>query len=421
MPEYPADVWGTGPIPKAIEGVGTSTAAFVGLTKKGPFCTSPGDPLPPLLTSFAEFEHHYGGPQNLLVGGVSTPNYLALAAHAFFKNGGRALYIARIPGSGTTPFDLSSSPIPVDEDGQCILPETTGSSGPNIAHFEGALNHLLDVENISVIAAPGAILWPGINPRTVNQLLIDHTEANGILRMAVLDTPPKLDPAAVRTFRSQFNSNRAALYYPWVRIPNPAKASDPHASGEIDVPSSGAICGIYARVDAERGVWKAPANEAITGAIGLQHDISREDLDALNPNGVNCIRDLPDQGIRVWGTRTISSDPEWKYVNVARYLLFLEASITRGTQWAAAEPNSEALWIKLHQQISDFLTKEWRKGALAGTKAKQAFFTRTDHSTMTESDIYSGRIRSEIGVSLIRPAEFIILRIEQMTANARQT
>ena len=204
-----------------------------------------------------------------------------------------------------------------------------------------------------------------------------------------------------------------------IRVANPVAGTDPTQPSEIELPPSGAVCGIYARSDVQRGVWKAPANETVSGALGLQRDVRFGEQEVLNPLGINCIRSLPNRGIRVWGARTLSSDPEWKYVNIRRYFLYLENSIDRGTQWAVFEPNGEALWANIRNTVFDFLYNEWVSGALLGTKPEDAFFVRCDRSTMTQNDLDNGRLICLIGVAAVKPAEFVIFRIGQKTADAR--
>jgi phage tail sheath protein FI len=179
------------------------------------------------------------------------------------------------------------------------------------------------------------------------------------------------------------------------------------------------VAGIYARNDIERGVHKAPANEVVRGALRFEQDINFGQQEMLNPIGVNCLRYLSGRGYRVWGARLASSDPEWKYVSDRRYFNYLESSIDRGTQWAVFEPNGERLWANVRQTISDFLYNEWRNGALLGSTAEQAFFVRCDRSTMTQNDLDNGRLICLIGVAVIKPAEFVIFRIGQKTAEAQ--
>ena len=188
---------------------------------------------------------------------------------------------------------------------------------------------------------------------------------------------------------------------------------------EILLPPSGFICGIYARNDLERGVHKAPANEAVRGALRFEFEINFAQQEVLNPLGVNCLRYLPGRGYRVWGARTVSSDPEWKYVNVRRYFNYVERSIDQGTQWAVFESNGERLWANIRDTISSFLYNEWASGALLGGSPKEAFLVRCDRSTMTQNDLDNGRLICLIGIAVLKPAEFVIFRIGQKTADAR--
>jgi hypothetical protein len=236
----------------------------------------------------------------------------------------------------------------------------------------------------------------------------------------VLDTPPEQTPGEARAVKSLMDSKYAALYYPWVIVPNPlARPGREDIPRELSLPPSGFVSGIYARNDVERGVYKAPANEVVRSAIRFEIDVNFGQQEMLNPLGVNCLRLLSGRGYRVWGARLASSDPEWKYVSDRRYFNYLESSIDRGTQWAVFEPNGERLWANVRQTISDFLYNEWRNGALLGTTTDEAFFVRCDRSTMTQNDLDNGRLVCLIGVAIIKPAEFVIFRIGQKTADAR--
>jgi len=322
-------------------------------------------------------------------------------------------------GADVTPFELRAGLV---GDGTRRVNLTGGSDGtapPGTGDYQAALNLLLALEDISIVAAPGASAFPAPLPAAVNQLLIGHAEARRSYRIAVLDTPPVLEIDGVRDVKSLLDSKYAALYYPWVRIADPLAGGDPGRASQIDLPPSGFVCGIYARNDIQRGVHKAPANETVTGAIGLQRDVRFGEQEVLNPLGVNCIRALPNRGIRVWGARTLSSDPEWKYVNVRRYFLYLEASIDRGTQWAVFEPNGERLWANVRDTVGDFLYSEWLGGALLGATPKEAFFVRCDRSTMSQNDLDNGRLICLVGVAALKPAEFVIFRIGQKTADSR--
>jgi phage tail sheath protein FI len=211
--------------------------------------------------------------------------------------------------------------------------------------------------------------------------------------------------------RGQFDSKYAALYYPWVRI------LDPITRKEIFLPPSGFASGIYARNDIERGVHKAPANEVANLALGFENSLNKSQQDVLNPVGVNCFRYFEGRGNRLWGARTISSDPEWKYVNLRRYFAYVERSIDIGTQWAVFEPNGDQLWANVRRTIYDFLLNEWQKGSLLGEKPEKAFFVRCDRSTMTQNDLDNGRLVCLIGIAPLRPAEFVIFKIGQWTAD----
>ncbi|QSA98390.1 phage tail sheath subtilisin-like domain-containing protein [Methylococcus sp. EFPC2] len=298
------------------------------------------------------------------------------------------------------------------------LADGTDGAAPTNAEYALALAEIAALEDVSIVAAPGSSAYA--DAQAIRNSLITHAEARRAYRIAVLDTPPAQTPGQVRTLRGQMDSTRAALYYPWVVVSNPnARAGREDIPREIALPPSGHVCGIYARNDVERGVYKAPANEVVRGALRFEFDVNFGQQELLNPLGVNCLRLLSGRGYRVWGARLISSDPEWRYVSDRRYFNFLEASIDRGTQWAVFEPNGERLWANVRQTISDFLYNEWVGGALLGTTTEQAFFVRCDRSTMTQNDLDSGRLICLIGVALVKPAEFVIFRIGQKTADAR--
>ncbi len=294
----------------------------------------------------------------------------------------------------------------------------TDGSEPSAANYALALGEIAALEDVSIVAAPGAAAYA--QAQAINGALIAHAEARRAYRIAVLDTPPDLTPGGARTVKSLIDSKYAALYYPWVIVPNPlARPGRDDIPREIALPPSGFLCGIYARNDTERGVHKAPANEVVRGALRFESDVNFGQQELLNPLGVNCLRFLSGRGNRVWGARLVSSDPEWKYVSDRRYFNYLESSIDRGTQWAVFEPNGERLWANVRQTISDFLYNEWRNGALLGTSTDEAYFVRCDRSTMTQNDLDNGRLVCLIGVAIIKPAEFVIFRIGQKTADAR--
>ncbi|MCM8593850.1 phage tail sheath subtilisin-like domain-containing protein [Accumulibacter sp.] len=269
------------------------------------------------------------------------------------------------------------------------------------------------IEDISIVAAPGSTWLYSTRVDDVNaitNLLIAHAEFMRY-RIAIIDPPEAQKIADVRKLKAKLDSKYAALYYPWVTV------FDPVTRQAINLPPSGFVAGIYARNDTERAVYKAPANEVVRGAIGFETLINTAQQEVLNPEGINCFRFFEGRGFRLWGARTISSDPEWKYVNLRRYFAYLERSIDKGTQWAVFEPNGEALWANVRATIRDFLVNEWANGALLGDKPEKAFFVRCDRSTMTQNDLDNGRLVCLIGVAPLKPAEFVIFRIGQWTAD----
>jgi len=290
-----------------------------------------------------------------------------------------------------------------------------GVDDPNPERRTG-LASLRNYEEISIVAAPG---------RTGAQMqgaLIAHCEYMRY-RFAVLDAapPPRDSLNDVQAQRQQFDTKYAALYHPWLTVPHPY----PPSAGVVPdypIPPSGHMVGIYARTDIERGVHKAPANEVVRGVTGLQRILNKEQHDILNPYpvNINVIRDFRpnNRGIRVYGGRCITSDSDWKYVNVRRLMIFIEASVDRGLQWVVFEPNAEPLWARVRRSVANFLTTLWRNGALEGTKPEEAFFVKCDRTTMTQTDIDQGRLICLVGVAPVKPAEFVIVRIGLWTAHA---
>ena len=263
-----------------------------------------------------------------------------------------------------------------------------------------------EITDVSIMAVPG------VTDPNVQAKLIAHCE--GLTsRFAVLDAP--LDCTGVdelNAHRGTYDSSYAALYAPWVQV------YDPLLKRPTYLPPSGSVCGIYARTDIQRGVHKAPANEIVQGCTGLSVSYNQAEQGKLNPNGVNLIRAIPGQGIRVWGARTCSSDGNWKYVNVRRLFIFLEESIRANTNWVVFEPNDEALWSRVKGTISLFLETQRRNGALMGSTPDEAYYVNVGNTTMTQDDILNGRLICEIGVAPVRPAEFVIFRITQITQSA---
>lgn len=276
------------------------------------------------------------------------------------------------------------------------------------------------VDEISMVAVPdlmaayqrGAIDMEAV--KAVQLGLIAHCELMGD-RVAIIDPPPSLNAQQIRGWRQEtagYDSKYAALYYPWV------KSFDPATGQSRLVPPSGHVAGVWARNDSERGVHKAPANEVVRGAVDLELQITRGEQDLLNPIGVNCIRAFPGRGIRIWGARTLSSDPEWRYLNIRRYFNYMEESILIGTQWVVFEPNDHALWARIRRNVSAFLINEWRGGALFGQRPEEAFYVKCDEETNPPESVDVGRVICEVGIAPVKPAEFVIFRLSQFSSGS---
>jgi phage tail sheath protein FI len=504
--------------PRPIEGVPTSTAAFLGETERGPL-------RPRLVTSYNDYTRWFG---NVFADDL----YLPHAASGFFDNGGKRLYVCRIVGDAATsaskvfgdftveavgpgawgkriwvkfedgstkkqdgssgfrmklaywseepgtfpvfdPFDpanrknlprpqiiedyddLQLDPLDANyfqkrlQDVQTNQPLSalaslaktgTGNAKPaanagefldqngaddtnplGSDDFVGAPNNarqelqglrqleLDPFREISLVYAPR----PRANQIPIVKAIIDHCERNRF-RMAVIDSEQRTPPADLDPRTTIQDSEYAAFYTPWIWISNPLTGA------RQAVPPGGHMLGIYARNDTERGVFKAPANEVVRGALDVFFDIDSNTHDVLNPRGVNAIRRFPGRGIRLWGARTISSNALWKYVSVRRLFIFLERSIYEGTQWVVFEPNDDKLWARVKDTLRLFLRSQWRQGALFGRTEDEAFFITCDRTTMSQDDILNGRLICEIGIAPVRPAEFVIFRVFQHTAESQR-
>ncbi len=268
---------------------------------------------------------------------------------------------------------------------------------------------LADIDEVSLVAAPGMV------SQTIQNALIAHCELL-LDRFAVLDPDYASNNALenIQDQRNLYDTKYAALYFPNI------KAFDPLTGGEIVLPPSGHVLGLYAKTDIERGVHKAPANVVVGSITGLDLTINKGEQDILNPRNINVIRDFraSGRGYRVWGARCLTSDSQWKYVPVRRLFIFVEESLDEGLQWVVFEPNAEPLWARVRQSISNFLVRVWRDGALMGATPEEAYFVRCDRTTMTQDDIDNGRLIILVGIAPVKPAEFVIVRIQQYTAEA---
>ena len=378
-----------------IVGVGTSIAAFIGRINADAWSSndpetastsSGGDEEVEdtttntiaqkgeikLCTNFTEFKKFFGDflpPSGETLG----QNTLAHAVYGFFRNGGTRCYVTWITD--------------IETDTQQEVDEV-------LQQFEA-------IDEITIVAAPGSL--------ELRAYIKDHCKKMGD-RIAVLDSDETTDLNAtgVAGNLTPFNSDYAALYFPWIQV------FDPSSGSNIYVPPSGHIAGIYARVDGQRGVYKAPGNETILGALDLKYNLSKAKQEGLNPYGINCIRKL-NGNIRVWGARTLAGveEQEFKYVNIRRHFNYLRDSIDKGTQWVVFEPNTPELWAKIRRNISAFLVNEWRQGALFGTTPEEAFYVKCDAETNPSEVRDLGQVITEIGVAVVKPAEFVIFHISQ--------
>jgi len=271
------------------------------------------------------------------------------------------------------------------------------------------------LEDVTMVCVPDLMTpMPGetLNLDTVKAvqtMMIAHCARLGD-RVAILDAPPDMTPQEIKKWRMDtagYDSSYAALYYPWIQV------DDPVQHRPMYVPPAGHVAGIWARNDNTRGVHKAPANEVVLGATGLAYNATKGEQDTLNPNGVNCIRAFPGRGIRVWGARTLSSDPAWRYISVRRLFNYVEKSIENGTQWVVFEPNDHKLWARVRRDVSAFLRVVWQDGALFGLSPAEAFYVKCDEELNPAAVRDMGRLIVEIGMCPVKPAEFVIFRISQ--------
>lgn len=365
-----------------------------------------------LCTNFTEFQSRFGPWSAYENDQVASGNsdsvklnghqILSHAVYGFFSNSGTRAFVARVR-KGNLAGDLDQ-----------------------------ALSNFESIESISLVAFPGESADP-----SVSAALVAHCEKMRY-RFAILDAPQNpldendrldLELLTYDSSRSVLpaRSKHAAIYFPYIEVVDPAlqmqqanlDAIPSKYKGLVYVPPSGAIAGIYARTDNQRGVYKAPANESVLGARNVQHYIGRSAQEGLNPQGVNVIRSI-DGAILIYGARTLGGDQnfEWRYVPVRRTFLYLAKSIDAGTQWVVFEPNDLALWGKVKRNLSAFLTTQWRNGALFGATPEEAFYVKCDAENNPPDTREVGQLVIEVGVAIVRPAEFVIIRMTQGTAKA---
>lgn len=333
--------------------------------------------------------------------------------------------LARRPSNGL--FEVSPPPVQVQ-------PERFSQYVEGTQDDRSGVRGLFEIDDVTIVACPDLMKVYEAGLMNLDQVhgvmdmmlsLCEGAAAGDIPnppnRMVVLDTPPdRVRPQDVgRWLSEEFNrrSQFGALYYPWIRVPNPRNGGRP-----IAVPPCGYVAGVWSRVDETRGVHKAPANEVPRGVIGLAYDCNFREQEYLNPLGINCIRSFPNRGTRIWGARTLvePDDIQWRYINVRRLMSYIGKSIEEGTQWVVFEPNDEDLWQRVKRTLSNFLDSLWREGALAGSNPGQAYYVKCDEDINTPQTMLLGRLYVEIGVAPVRPAEFVIFRISQITGNENE-
>jgi phage tail sheath protein FI len=373
---------------KPIEAVGTNTVGFLGESAKGPVNETV------LCTNWSQFVKTFGDFKDC-------SEHLAHAVYGFFNNGGSRCFVVNVGApEGARPevkVDKKDDKAPV------VATAGGGRDGLFIGRDNGpgqrsGLKCFEEIDEIALICAPGQ------TSAAVQDALLSHCETRKD-RFAILDSPETIS-GGVDKLPKPRDSKYGAYYFPWIQVYDPDK-------GNIFVPPSGHIAGVYSRTDSERGVHKAPANEIVRGALALKYQVSKGEQDILNPKGINAIRFM-NGGIRIWGARTLSTDPSWRYINVRRLFIMVESSIERATQWVVFEPNDHRLWKRVQRTIASFLTLLWRNGALMGTSPEQAFYVKCDEETNPPEVIDAGQLICEIGMCPVKPAEFVVFRIGQM-------
>jgi len=355
---------------KAIEGVSTSTTAFIGVAASGPLNQ------PTKITSFSEYENSFGG--------QAESSEMSYGIRQFFANGGSEAWVVRVP------------------DGQVQI------SANDLELFSGVK------EPINLLCLPGIIHPPSLFAAA------GYCESHRIFLIA--DTQKGASPSEIETAvdNSQMPKTEfGAAYYPWIKISDPLNANQPRLSAP-----SGGIAGMYARMDLNRGVWKAPAGReaSLTETTGLDHALTESEMTRLNSIGVSCLRSLPEVGVVVWGARTLAggnqTGSEWKYVNIRRLAIFLEHSIDQGTQWAVFEPNDEQLWARIRASVDSFMLGMFRAGAFQGVTQEQAYYVHCGRETTTQNDIDQGVVNIIVGFAPLKPAEFVIIKILQLAGQS---
>lgn len=374
---------------KPIEAGSTNVAGFLGIAEKGPVNEAV------LVTNWTQYTK--------LFGGLHTGGWLAHGVYQFFQNGGTKAYINNL-----------AAPDPVEE----AAAEEGSEKKPVVIKNPDNLTKLIIGTDEGVGKKTGLCLFdtvpdialvaaPGVTDPAATDAILTHCEKNRF-RFAVLDSPETLE-GGIDTMPKPRDSQLGGYYFPWISM------YDMVADQNVYAPPSGGMCGVYSRVDGTRGVHKAPANELFRTAIGLKYNLTDAEQEMLNPKGINCIREFPGRGIRVWGARTISSNPEWRYINVRRLFCMVEQAIQNGTNWVVFEPNTRDLWKKITRNLTSFLLNTWKSGALFGDSPEEAFYVRCDDELNPPESIDAGYVVVEVGLAPAKPAEFVVFRVSQKT------
>lgn len=377
---------------RPIEAVGTSTAAFIGKApqEKAHLLESFG------INNWRQFISEFVGDAT-----ESTP--LAQAVWGYYQNGGNRCYVVNIGKEKTISKGLQA----LESEDEVAIVAAPGYLGAD--SYDALLTHCEDLQDrVAILDGPPHV-------KKLSQLVQTATAAPETNEGGKSPADSEAHSSGLGPRDSE--RGYGAFYYPWISVRDPL---DPQGK-LVDVPPSGHLAGIYARTDATRGVHKAPANEIVRGALRVTHRLTRADQAELNPYGVNCIRFFSSQGVLVWGARTVTSDPQWRYLNVRRLFNMIEESIARSTRWIVFEPNEPTLWQAIKRDVGAFLTLLWRDGALMGRTAEESFFVKCDDETNPPEVIDAGRVVIQIGIAPVKPAEFIIFEIGQHSGGTEVT
>ncbi|MBN1616867.1 MAG: phage tail sheath family protein [Spirochaetales bacterium] len=376
---------------KPIEAGSTNIAGFLGIAEKGPVNEAT------LVTNWTQYTK--------LFGGMHSNGWLGHAVYQFFQNGGTKAYINNL---AEAPANASATTSESDDEAKKPVeiknPDNIAKLIIGVDEGVGKKTGLYLFDTLPDIALVSA---PGVTDPAAQDAILSHCEKNRF-RFAVLDSPETLEKG-IDTMPMPRDSMMGAYYFPWIKM------YDVVADQNVYAPPSGGMCGIYSRVDGTRGVHKAPANEIFRTAIGLKYSLTDAEQELLNPKGINCIREFPGRGIRAWGARTISSNPEWRYINVRRLFCMVEQAIQNGTNWVVFEPNTRDLWKKITRNITSFLLNTWKSGALFGDTPEEAFYVRCDDELNPPESIDAGYVVIELGLAPAKPAEFVVFRVSQKT------